>query len=269
MLNQKVLDKKFKIPDDYRPYLNSNRLIHLPGGLYSLFLKNFSEDVCKTIDDVLDLYECYMIGISRDNKLFGSISFAIPTCINDDITSIIEIFVNQASVALQRCWYEEELAKNTTIADSEEKEINKQAEESQKNLRTIFENIKNKHILDVRKQNEVFASICDKNLDRPILSVDIKGTITRANPKITQILGEDTPILGKEIVAFIHPSSQHEAREIQKYILNDSKDEQVKISVPLVSHRGEPINVTWNLEKMFDNTGEITNIMWIGNDYVS
>ena len=268
MLNQKVLDKKFKIPDDYRPYLNSNRIIHLPGGLYSLFLKNFSEDVCKTIDDVLDLYECYMIGISRDNKLFGSISFAIPTCINDDITSIIEIFVNQASVALQRCWYEEELAKNTTIADSEEKESNKQAEESQKNLRTIFENIKNKHILDVRKQNEVFASICDKNQNRPILSVDIKGTITRANPKITQILGENTPILGKEIVAFIHPSSQHEVREIQKYILNGSKDEQVKISVPLVSHRGEPINVTWNLEKMFDNTGEITNIMWIGNDYV-
>ncbi|WP_165077235.1 PAS domain S-box protein [Methanogenium sp. MK-MG] len=268
MLNQNVLDKNFKIPDDYRPHLISNGLIHLPGGMYDLFLKNFSEDVCKTINDVLDLYECYMIGISRDNRLFGSISFAVPNCINDEIRSVIEIFVNQASVVLQRCWYEKELAKNTIIADPEEKKGDAQSEESQKNLRTIFETIKNNHILDVRKQNEVFASICGKNLNRPVLSVDIKGTITRANSKISEIIGEDTTIIGKEIGAFIPPSSQLETREIRKYIADDSKDEHMEISVPFVSRIGEPVNLTWNLEKMFDQTGDVTNILWIGDEYV-
>ncbi|WP_281175442.1 PAS domain S-box protein [Methanogenium cariaci] len=268
MLNQKVLDKNFKISEDYRPYLISNGLMHMPGGMYDLFLKNFSEDVCKTINDVLDLYECYMIGISRDNRLFGSISFAVPNCINDEIRSIIEIFVNQASVVLQRCWYEKELAKNTLIADPEEKEGNAQSKESQKNLRTIFETIKNNHILDVRKQNEVFASVCGKNPNRPVLAIDIKGTIIRANSKISEIIGEGTPIIGKDIEAFIPSDSPFETKDIQQYIANDSKDEHMEISVPFVSQIGEPVNLTWNLEKMFDQTGDVTNILWIGDEYV-
>ncbi|WFN35108.1 PAS domain S-box protein [Methanogenium sp. S4BF] len=267
MLNQKVLDKQFRIPDDYRQYLNSNRLIHLSGGLYDLFMKNFSEDVCKTINDVLDLYECYMIGISRDNTLFGSISFAVPHRINDEITSIIEIFVNQASVTLQRCWYEEELAKNTAPGDPVEKEIKTQPEESQKDLRTILETIRNNHIIDIRKQNEEFASICNKNQNRPVLSVDRNGTITRANPKITEILGGDTSIIGKEILTFIPTPSHHEIRDIQNIILNNPKEEPIEVSVPLMSQGGAPVNVTWNLEKIFDHTGDVSNILWIGSEY--
>lgn len=267
MLNQKVLDKQFNIPEDYRPHLDSNRLIHLPGGLYDLFLKNFSEDICKTINDVLDIYECYMIGISRENKLFGSISFAVPHRIHEDITSIIEIFVNQASVTLQRCWYENELAKNSSAPEREENESNTESGKSHKNLRTIFETIKNNHILDVRKQNEVFATICDKNQNCPVLSVDIKGTITRANSTLSEILGDSTPIIGKDISAFIPRTSQHEAKEMQKYIVNSPNGERIEFSAPLVSESGVPVNVTWNLEKMVDHTGDVTNILWIGNEY--
>lgn len=268
MLNQKVLDKEFAIPDDYHPHLNSNRLIHLPGGLYDLFLKNFSENVCKTINDVLDLYECYMIGISRDNQLFGSISFATPDCINDNITSIIEIFVNQASVALQKCWYEDELTKKAANEVPEEKETNSHSEDTQKNLRTIFENIRNKHIRDVRTQNETFTTICEKNPEKPVLSVNMNGTITRANAKISNILGGDNPIVGKEMASFIPHSSQHEVKEIHQHLINDSKNERVEFSIPLLSKKGDPVNVIWNLEKMVDNSGDVTNVLWIGEEFI-
>jgi PAS domain-containing protein len=137
-----------------------------------------------------------------------------------------------------------------------------------KNLRTIFETIKNNHILDVRKQNEVFASVCGKNPNRPVLAIDIKGTIIRANSKISEIIGEGTPIIGKDIEAFIPSDSPFETKDIQQYIANDSKDEHMEISVPFVSQIGEPVNLTWNLEKMFDQTGDVTNILWIGDEYV-
>ncbi len=268
MLNQNVLDKSLKIPDNYRPYLNSNRLIHLSGGLYDLFLRNFSEDVCKTINDVLDLHECYMVGISRDDKLIGSISFAIPNCIHDDIKIIIEIFVNQASVALQKCWYEEELVKKATFPDQEEKENTTQTKQSQNNLKTVFETIKNNHILDVRKQNEVFASICGKNMNRPVSSVDTGGTISHANSKIMEIPEENTPITGKIIADLIPPSLRHESHEIQKCVASDVKDDYREFSMPHVSQIGETINATHNPEKMINSTGDAANILRMGDEHV-
>lgn len=265
MLNRRVLDMQFTIPNTYRPYLNSAKLTHLPGGLYDLFLKNFSENVCQIINDVLDIYECYMIGIFRENKLFGSISFAIPHRIHEDIRSIIEIFVNQASVALQRCWYENELAKNSLSPEHEVNEINTESGASHKNLRTIFETIKNNHIIDLRKQNEAFAAICDKNQKCPVLSVDIKGTITRANSTLSELLGSTTPIIGKEISAFVARPVQQQAKEIQQYVANNPSGERIEFCAPLVSESGDPVNVTWNLEKMVDHAGDVTNILWIGN----
>jgi|GEM_PF-6571183 len=267
MLDRKILDMRFRIPEDYLKFLHSNRLIHMSGGLYDLFLKNFSEDICKTINDVLDLYECYMIGISRDDTLFGSISFAVPHRISEDITSIIEIFVNQASVTLQRCWYEEELAKNKCAVNGimGEKASTSGSEESQKNLRTVLEAIRNNHIIDLRRQNEVFSSICDKNPECPVFSVDRKGIITRANASLTEILGNGT-IIGKDITAFVPPSLQQEAKEIQKHIVNNPNGGPAEISVPVVSETGVPVNVTWNLKKMYDQTGEVSHILWIGRD---
>ena len=129
----------------------------------------------------------------------------------------------------------------------------------------MFETIKNNHILDVRKQNEVFAAICDKNQKCPVLSVDIKGTITRANSALSEILGDNTPIIGKDISAFVSRPLQQEAKEIQKYVANHPNDELIEFSAPLVSESGATVNVIWNLEKMVDHAGDVTNILWIGN----
>ncbi len=267
MLNQKVLDTRFKISEEYRTYLNSNRLIHLSGGLYDLFLKNFSEEVCSIINDVLDLYECYMIGISRDNRLFGSISFAVPHRIDDDTISIIEIFVNQASVTLQRCRYEEELAKNGGIGDMEEYGGGSESEKSQNRLRRILEAIKNDHILYVRKQNSLFSSICDKYPGQPVFSVDRKGIITRANSTLTDLLGNGNPIIGRDIWAFLPRSSHPEVKGVQKHMVENSDDGPVEFSVPLVAGPGDLVNVRWQLEKMYDPTGDVFNILWVGRGY--
>ncbi|WP_319642278.1 PAS domain S-box protein [Methanovulcanius yangii] len=266
MLNRRVLDTRFKIPEEYRTYLNSNRLIHLSGGLYDLFLKNFSEDVCSIINDVLDLYECYMIGISRDNRLFGSISFAVPHRIDDATISIIEIFVNQASVTLQRCRYEEELAKKAGVGEMGEGD-GSEAEQSHHRLRRVLEGIKNDHILYVSRQNGVFSSICDKYPGRPVFSVDRKGIITRANSTLTDLLGDGTSIIGKDIAAFLPRSSHPEVKEVQKQMVETADAGSVEISVPLLSGPGDPVNVRWQLERMYDPTGDVSNILWIGSGY--
>jgi len=267
MLNEKICDKKFTIPDDYRQNLKSNQLIHLSGGLFDLFLQNYSEDICKTINDVLDLYECYMIGISRNNTLFGSISFAIPNRINADTRSIIEIFVNQASVALQRWWYEERLNNCSPISNINDIHEQKQPDESQQNLKLILENIKKRHILDVQKQNEIFAKICETYKNCPIFSVDENGIITYANSIVNEIVGENIPIIGREISNIIPPSSLHKTREALEDILNVSAEKRHEISIPIISRIDKQHDITWNLEKRFDYSGGAANILWIGNEF--
>lgn len=267
MLNEKVCDKKFKIPDYYRQNLSSNHLIHLSGGLFDLFLKNYSEDVCKTINDVLDIYECYMIGISRNDKLFGSISFAIPHRINTDTRSIIEIFVNQASVALQRCWYEEKMRKYHPISNGKDIKEPTESDKSQQDLRQIFENIKNRHIFDVQKQNEAFETVCKTYQNCPVFSVDKNGIITRANSTIHEIIGDTAPIIGRDISTLISSTSHHNTKDILEHALIDSTDERHEILVPVESRMGEPIEITWNLEKIYDYSGGIENILWIGDEY--
>ena len=98
-----------------------------------------------------------------------------------------------------------------------------------------------------------------------VLSVDIKGMITRANPKISEILGDGTPIVGKDISAFVARPLRQDAKNIQRFVANNPNDEQVEFSAPLVSESGSAVNVTWNLEKMVDHAGDVTNILWIGN----
>lgn len=266
MLNEKVCDKKLNIPEEYRQNLISNHLIHFSGGLFDIFLKNYSEDVCKTMNDVLGLNECYMIGISRNNKLFGTISFAMTHKISADTKSIIEIFVNQASIAFQRCWYEEKIKnyqQTLIIKDIEEKS---HSTESNQNLRQIFENIKTRHILDVQKQNEVFETICEKYQNCPVFSVDKNGIITRANSTISKIMGDTTPIIGRKISTLIPSNFHTKTKDILDQAFTDSTAKRYEISFPVESQICGPLEITWNIEKKINNSGDIENILWIGEE---
>jgi PAS domain S-box-containing protein len=97
-------------PDMKREMLySSNKLRELQGGLYKISNNQIPLLACKALERLVSLNKIYGMGVSKSGKLLGSI--LILTRYEYDIPDkrIIETFVYQASIALQRRKIEKEL----------------------------------------------------------------------------------------------------------------------------------------------------------------
>jgi PAS domain S-box-containing protein len=99
------------INDEARNGLTSGKLEKVPGGLYDLAVGAIPKTVCHAIEKVLNLGDIYAMGFAWRGKLFGSAVICMRKGFGLKDPSIIEIFVRQASVALQRRQAEEWLRK--------------------------------------------------------------------------------------------------------------------------------------------------------------
>jgi len=92
------------INDEARLALTSAKLVKVPGGLHEFSFGEIPKAICHALEQLLGLGNIYDMGFAWKGKLFGSA--AILTRKGTGLTnpSIIETFVSQASVALQR-WH--------------------------------------------------------------------------------------------------------------------------------------------------------------------
>ncbi len=156
------------INDDARNGLTSRKLKKLSGGLYELSVGAISEATCSAIERLLNLGDTCAIGFSWKGKLFGSAAIFMRRGIELGDPSIIETFVRQASIALQRRQAEEALRKaneeleirvkkrteelvktnkelQLEIAERKkaEEQLRKSIEEKEVMLREIYDRVKN------------------------------------------------------------------------------------------------------------------------------
>jgi len=158
--------------------LTRGQLVKVKGGLYNVFFRNFPKKICKKLEQLLGISEIYSIGLRRKGALFGNVT--IITYENSKLNNdIIETFVNQMSVVLERKHMEETL---------------RQSEEKYRNL--------------VSNLTDIIIEI-DSNLNFTYISPQVYD-IYGYKPE---------EIIGKNIFDFIHPDDQKRVRKTFEKII--------------------------------------------------
>ncbi len=111
LMGANPVGKCFEIDDQAREGLARGELEKVPGGIYDLS-PGIPKAVCHAIEKLLGLGNVYGIGLSRNGELLGSI--IILTRSRDELgnRSLIETFIKQAAVALQRAEAERAIQEN-------------------------------------------------------------------------------------------------------------------------------------------------------------
>jgi len=106
-------------------YLSDGRLHKYDGGLHTIFMGTVPKPVCAALEKLYDIGRMYTIGLTREKRLFGTVIIILSKGRTLRVPDVVETFVQQASIALQRKRAEE------ALIESEEK------------LRNIIENSTN------------------------------------------------------------------------------------------------------------------------------
>lgn len=122
LLGRYPVGMTFKINKEALVGLTSNKLNKVPGGLYALGLGEIPKPICIAIEKLYHVKHIYAIGFTWQGHLYGTASFIMREEKKIKNQRVIEGFIKQASIALQR------------------KQVENKIKESEEKFRTLFEN---------------------------------------------------------------------------------------------------------------------------------
>ena len=111
ILGKNPREMSFPINEEARAGLTTGKIVKVPGGLYVLSFEKIPKRICTALQKLLNLGDIYTMGFTRKRKLFGSAVIITRDRAGLEKRDLIETFIGQASVALQRKRAEEELKK--------------------------------------------------------------------------------------------------------------------------------------------------------------
>ncbi len=109
------LGKTFHLSRTAAQNLFARKLESVSVDLYELTEKSVPEIICRAAEKLMNLGSVYAMGFTRENELLGSASFYLPKGEALVRTNVIETFINQASVALQRRRSDEALRRTVSL----------------------------------------------------------------------------------------------------------------------------------------------------------
>ncbi|MCK4829572.1 sensor histidine kinase [bacterium] len=118
LLGRPPVGMTFKISEEALLGLTSNKLNKVPGGLYALGLGEIPKPICAALEKIYHIKHIYAIGFTWQGQLYGNASFIMRDEKKIKNQRVIEAFIKQASIALQRKQAEDQLK-----ASVKEKEI--------------------------------------------------------------------------------------------------------------------------------------------------
>ncbi|MBA7665594.1 hypothetical protein ES703_73668 [subsurface metagenome] len=124
-----------KISEEARIGLTSGELVKVPGGLYVLTFGEFPMSICSALEKLFSLGDIYAMGITRKGEIFGIVAILTRKGTELGNKNVIETFVRQASVALQRRQAEEALQKAHDQLEMRVKERTTELTRSNESLR--------------------------------------------------------------------------------------------------------------------------------------
>lgn len=112
LIGSAVIGRKTKLNSVALNRLGRGKLIKIDGGLFEVTLNTLSHSVIGLIENVFDIGSVYVYGMNKDSKLIGSVIIVMKKGHEPEDTDIIEAFVNQATIALNRKNAEDALKKS-------------------------------------------------------------------------------------------------------------------------------------------------------------
>jgi PAS domain S-box-containing protein len=111
ILKKDPMGMSFPISEEAREALTTGKLVKVPGGLYVLSFEKIPKQICTALERLLNLGNIYVMGFTRKGQLFGNAVIVTRSKAELEKKDLIETFIGQASVVLQRRRAEEELKK--------------------------------------------------------------------------------------------------------------------------------------------------------------
>ena len=118
ILRREPVGMTFPINDQARKGLSKGELAKVPGGLYELAFNQIPESVCNGLEKLLGVGDAYAISFIWKGELCGSAAILMRKGTEPKNPKLIETFVRQASVTLQRLQTEDQIK-----ASLKEKEV--------------------------------------------------------------------------------------------------------------------------------------------------
>ena len=166
ILGENPIGKSSPINEEARAGLTTGRLVKVPGGLYVLSFEKIPKHICNTLEKLFNLGDIYTMGFTKEGKIFGNAVILTRDKAGLENGSLIETFIGQASVALQRRRVEEELKRYR-------EHLEERVEERTANLKAANERLKRE--ITERKKAEQALTESESKLQEQKLALEQKN----------------------------------------------------------------------------------------------
>jgi len=175
------------IDDEARLGLSSGKLVKVPGGLYEFSFRRIPRTICRAIEKLLDLGDIYAMGFAWSGELFGNASILTRKGIQLGEQSLIETFIEQASVALQRRQAEQALQKAHDELETRVEERTRQLAKVNERLRA--EIVERKRAEESLKESEGRYRTIFETTGTATVIIEEDTTISLANTEFEKLSG--------------------------------------------------------------------------------
>ncbi len=214
ILGKHPVEMVLKIDNEARLGLTSRKLVKIPGGFYEFSFRRIPRTVCRAIEKLLDLGGIYAMGFAWKGNLFGNASILTRKGTELADPRVIETFIYQASVALQRRRVEQALQEAHDELEIGVEERTRELVEA--NAQLHGEVVERKRAEEMLRESERKYRTIFETTGAATVIIEEDTTISLANAEFEKLSGySKEEIEGKK--SWIEFVARHDLERLKEY----------------------------------------------------
>jgi PAS domain S-box-containing protein len=262
-LGQPILGLGFRFPPSALERLRTGKLQVVEDGILQLTGGQLSKPVCRTLEEILDPGPVYSAGFAWQQNLSGAAAIILTAGGQLPDPYPVEVFIQQASVALQKHMTEEELK-------------NAYHERTRRLIEHEHDLVRTHEILELEiaehrytrrelmKQREL-THLCYNLMDIFVIGIDRHGRIFRINPNGSALLGmPENEIVGRSWVDSFIPSRFRADFSILMEKIGQGRVDATISLKPVVTADGGELELIWLIKRLKDEKASPESFLLLG-----